>query len=114
MGSCSTVAEPDNGRTTRVLILRSSSPNAFCSGADLKERRTMDQTQVSKFLHDMRQTMSRLEDLPMPTVAAIDGPALGGGLELALCCDLRVANPTVANIGLVETRLAIIPGSAPS
>ena len=96
--------------STRVLVVRSATPGAFCAGADLKERRTMDATAVSKFLFNMRQAMSRLEDLPMPTVAAIDGPALGGGLELALCCDLRVASPSVANIGLVETRLGIIPG----
>ena len=83
--------------STRVLVVRSATPGAFCAGADLKERRSMDATAVSKFLFNMRQTMSRLEDLPMPTVAAIDGPALGGGLELALCCDLRVASPTVAN-----------------
>lgn len=51
----------------------------------------MSQMQVNKFLSDLRDALGKLEALPMPTIAAIDGPALGGGLEISLACDLRVA-----------------------
>ncbi|THH14389.1 hypothetical protein EW146_g5935 [Bondarzewia mesenterica] len=95
----------------RVLILGSTSPGSFCAGADLVERRTMAEVQVHKFLVDLRNALSKLENLPVPTIAAIDGPALGGGLELALACDLRVAGHGVTKIGLPETKLGIIPGA---
>jgi len=71
----------------------------------------MTQPQVNKFLSDLRAALSKLESLPCPTIAAIDGPALGGGLEMALSCDLRVAGAHVSKIGLPETKLGIIPGA---
>ena len=74
-----------------MLIVRSSTPGSFCAGADLIERATMTKAQVDKFLIDLRRALGTLENLPVPTIAAIDGPALGGGLEMGLACDLRVA-----------------------
>jgi methylglutaconyl-CoA hydratase len=70
----------------------------------------MSQTEVSEFLGQLRSTFSLLESLECPSIAAIDGFALGGGLELALCCDILVAGES-AVVGLPETSLAIIPGA---
>ena len=93
----------------RVIILRSTTPGIFCAGADLKERATMPPQSVGPFVAKARRLIQDLENLPMPVIAAIDGHALGGGLEMALACDLRIAASS-AKMGLVETRLAIIPG----
>ncbi|KAF8663469.1 hypothetical protein AX16_001038 [Volvariella volvacea WC 439] len=71
----------------------------------------MTHQEVAKFLADLRSALGQLENLPMPTIAAIDGPALGGGLEMSLACDLRVAGHAVSKIGLPETSLGIIPGA---
>lgn len=93
-----------------VVILCSGVPGIFCAGADLKERLKMSESEVSHFVASIRQLTTDLSDLPIPTLAAVDGSALGGGLELALSCDIRVAASS-AKMGLVETRLAIIPGA---
>jgi methylglutaconyl-CoA hydratase len=94
----------------RGLILDSTTRGMFCAGADLVERRTMTPSQVDAFLKDMRSAMRMLEVVGVPTIAVVDGHALGGGLELALCTDLRVAGP-LAKMALPETRLGIIPGA---
>lgn len=93
----------------RVLIIKSNCKGVFCSGADLKERAKMEPSQVSAFVHSLRTAFTDLQNLPMPTIAAIDGYALGGGLELALGADFRVAGQD-AKLGFPETALAIIPG----
>uniref|UniRef100_A0A803SPJ8 AU RNA binding methylglutaconyl-CoA hydratase n=1 Tax=Anolis carolinensis TaxID=28377 RepID=A0A803SPJ8_ANOCA len=84
--------------------------NISLAGADLKERAKMHSSEVSSFVSKARATINEIANLPVPTIAAIDGIALGGGLELALACDIRVA-ATSAKMGLVETKLAIIPGA---
>ncbi|XP_027406158.1 methylglutaconyl-CoA hydratase, mitochondrial isoform X4 [Bos indicus] len=78
-------------------------------GADLKERAKMSSSEVGPFVSKIRAMINEIANLPVPTIAAIDGLALGGGLELALACDIRVAASS-AKMGLVETKLAIIPG----
>ncbi|KAJ3300777.1 hypothetical protein HK104_003747 [Borealophlyctis nickersoniae] len=94
----------------RVVIIRSLVDKVFCAGADLKERATMDPTEVASFVYNLRTSFTDLETLPIPTIASIDGAALGGGLELAMAADLRVAGEG-AKLGLPETKLAIIPGA---
>lgn len=95
--------------STRVVVLRSAVPNIFCAGADLKERLLMTSSQSSAFVTSLRSCFTSFANLPMPTIASIDGFALGGGLELALAADLRVAGPR-AKLGFPETALAIMPG----
>ncbi|KZC07307.1 PREDICTED: methylglutaconyl-CoA hydratase, mitochondrial [Dufourea novaeangliae] len=94
----------------RVLIIRSLVPKIFCAGADLRERLKMDNSEASKFVSSLQNIMNNIESLPTPVISAIDGIALGGGLELALASDIRVAT-LEAKMGLVETKLAIIPGA---
>lgn len=97
-------------RSVRVVLLRSMVPGVFCAGADLKERAKMKPEEVGPFVSRARACISDMENLPMPVIVALDGAALGGGLEIALACDLRVAAANT-KMGLVETKLAIIPGA---
>lgn len=94
----------------RTVVICSLVPGIFCAGADLKERAKMQQSEVGPFVTKARSLITELGNLPMPTIAAIDGAALGGGLEMALACDIRVAANS-AKMGLVEAKLAIIPGA---
>jgi methylglutaconyl-CoA hydratase len=99
-------ADPD----VRGVILTGRGDKAFCAGADLKERRNMSEADVRDFLALYRTEFRFLDRLSKPVVAAINGAALGGGLELALTCDFRVAAPH-AELGLTEVSLGIIPGA---
>ena len=94
----------------RVVIITGSGQKAFCAGADLKERTTYSESQVKTFIFTIRNLFSSIENLNKPVIAAINGVALGGGTELALACDIRIASLN-ALMGLTETRLAIIPGA---
>lgn len=94
----------------RVVIITGAGDKAFCAGADLKERATLSEVQVKEFIFTIRNLFTAIEELPKPVIAAVNGVALGGGTELALACDLRIASAT-ATMGLTETRLAIIPGA---
>ncbi|XP_051193530.1 probable enoyl-CoA hydratase 2, mitochondrial [Lolium perenne] len=96
--------------TAKVVLVASSVPGVFCAGADLKERRLMSSSQVQEYANSLRSTFSYFEALPIPTIAVIEGAALGGGLELALSCDMRICGEN-ATLGLPETGLAIIPGA---
>ncbi|KAK3738972.1 hypothetical protein QZH41_020345 [Actinostola sp. cb2023] len=97
-------------KNVRALIIKSDAKGIFCAGADLKERVKMRPEEVAPFVSSARGAINDLGNLSIPTIAALDGHAMGGGLELALACDFRVAASN-AKIGLTETKLAIIPGA---
>jgi enoyl-CoA hydratase/carnithine racemase len=96
--------------SVRAILIRGAGEKAFCAGADLKERRTMPPERVPVFVENIRRTMDDLEALPQPTIGVVNGVAFGGGMEMLLACDLRVA-ARHAQLGLTETSLAIIPGA---
>jgi enoyl-CoA hydratase/carnithine racemase len=93
----------------RVIIITGAGEKAFCAGADLKERATLPEEQVRKFIFTLRELFTFIEYMNKPVIGAVNGVALGGGTELALACDIRIASEK-ASMGLTETRLAIIPG----
>lgn len=95
--------------SARALVLRSAVPGVFCAGADLRERAAMTRLEARRFVEELRATVSLLESLPFPTVAAVDGVALGGGAEIALAADVRLVGPR-ASFAFPEARLGIIPG----
>ena len=95
--------------SARVLIVTGAGDKAFCAGADLKEREHMTMVEVRQYIRYIRDTFTEMESLPIPVIAAINGVSMGGGTEMALACDLRIASPN-AKIALNETSLAIIPG----
>jgi enoyl-CoA hydratase/carnithine racemase len=95
--------------TVRCLVLTGEGDRAFCAGADLKERARMGEAEVHAFHQGLRAALEAIEAAPQPVVAALNGAALGGGLELALACDLRVGASS-AELGLPEVGLGIIPG----
>lgn len=94
----------------RCILMRGAGERAFCAGADLKERKSMPVERVPVFVHNIRGLMDDVESMPQPTLAVVNGFAFGGGMELLLACDLRVAEAG-AKFGLTETSLAIIPGA---
>lgn len=106
----SVLNEVKTDRNIRVAVITGAGEKAFCAGADLKERRGMNEQQVRETVALIRSTINAVEALPQPVIAAINGVAFGGGLELALACDVRIAAEH-AQMGLTETSWAIIPGA---
>ncbi|WP_099158213.1 enoyl-CoA hydratase [Virgibacillus ndiopensis] len=94
----------------RCTVITAANEKAFCAGADLKERKGMNDQQVIDAVSYIGETVRNIEKMKMPVIAAINGVAFGGGLELALACDIRIAAEH-AKMGLTETSLAIIPGA---
>lgn len=105
-----TLDKIEQNHELRALIITGNGQKAFCAGADLKEREHMNDNEVMATVRKIKDTITRIEDLEIPTIAAINGAAFGGGLELALGCDIRIASEQ-AKMGLTETSLGIIPGA---
>jgi enoyl-CoA hydratase/carnithine racemase len=102
-------AELAADRDVRAVVLSAAGERAFCVGADLKERATLSDAQLLAQRPLFRQAFAAVLDLPVPAVAAVSGFALGGGCELALACDLIVADGS-AVFGLPEVSVGVIPG----
>jgi len=94
----------------RAVVLTGAGDKAFSAGADLKERLAMDAEQTYERIELINNVFNALAGLPRPTICALNGSAYGGGLELALTCDFRIAVDT-AEVGLTEVRLGIMPGA---
>ena len=93
----------------RVVLVTSTSPKAFCVGADLKERSSFTDADLLAQRLVARAAYSGVLNLPMPSIAVVEGFALGGGLEIALSCDLVIAG-SAAVVGLPEVSVGVIPG----
>lgn len=96
-------------RDVRVVVLTGAGDRYFCAGLDLKEASQPEEPVARRDRMQRSRDIERLADLPQPTVAAINGYALGGGLELALACDMRLISDT-AQVGLPEVTRGLVPG----
>ena len=96
--------------TLRALVVTGSGDRFFCSGGDIKQYRDLrTREQLSQAFARPRKLLDQLESLPIPVIAAVNGYALGGGAELMLACDIRLASPE-AQIGFPYVKLSLIPG----
>jgi enoyl-CoA hydratase len=106
------VARLATDHAVRVMVLTGSGDKAFCAGSDIKEfaRMMAPGVVVPQKLALENEAYSRVDDFPKPTIAALNGLAFGGGLELAVCCDLIVAEEG-SRVALPEINLGVFPGS---
>ncbi len=103
------LAELAGDADVRAVVLTGAGERAFVAGADIKAMSVMDSEQARAWGALGHETASLLETMPKPTIAAVNGFALGGGCELALACDVRYAS-TAAKLGQPEVSIGIIPG----
>jgi enoyl-CoA hydratase len=103
------VSESEQDSSLRCLIVTGSGDRAFIAGADIGELAKLTPIEGREHARRGQAVLDRIENLPVPSIAAINGFAYGGGLELAMACTLRVASEN-ARMGLPETSLGILPG----
>ena len=94
----------------RAVVLRGSGDRSFCAGADLKERKGVSPADTGPYVDAISGAINAWARIPQPTLAVVNGFAFGGGMELAIACDLRIAADN-ASFGLTEVRLGIMPGA---
>lgn len=94
----------------RAVIFTGAGEKAFSAGADLKERKHLNEAQVRRNVKKIRDVFSAIAELPQPTIAAVNGFAFGGGFELMLACDFKIASDS-ALMGMTEVSWGIIPGA---
>ncbi|RNF39745.1 enoyl-CoA hydratase-related protein [Planococcus salinus] len=99
-----------DNKNINVVIITAKGEKAFTVGADLKERREMNNTQVDLYIAKIRETYKLIESIPQIVIAAVNGMCIGGGTEMILACDLRIVAKQ-AEIGLPEVKIGIIPGA---
>jgi enoyl-CoA hydratase/carnithine racemase len=98
------------GSDVRAIVVGSAIPGIFASGGDVELASRMDSTGFVTYMHALREVLDRLDGVGVPSIAAIDGAALGGGFELTLACTLRVAGED-SRLGLPQVRLGTIPAA---
>jgi enoyl-CoA hydratase len=101
----------ENDPEVRVVILTGAGERAFCAGSDIAEMQNMGPIEIQKFMVTIRKASDLIYNLTKPTIAAVNGYALGGGCELSMCCDMRIASEK-ARFGQPEITLGLIPGAS--
>lgn len=105
------VSEIRADESIRALVLTGAGDRAFCAGADLKEEQGLDRETVRRFLEEDRAVYAAMQELPIPVIAAVNGHCMGGGFELALACDIRIAS-TAARFRGAGVRVGLIASTA--
>jgi enoyl-CoA hydratase len=103
------VTEINQTPSIRVIVITGNGPKAFCAGADIAAMKSMDSEQAEEFARQAHKTLNLIASCDLISIAALNGYTLGGGLELALSCDLRIASDNT-KLGLPEVTLGLIPG----
>src|SRR6266853_3274111 len=97
--------------SVHVLVIRGAGDRFFCAGADINMLNTVTPTFKYYFCLHANETLTRLEQTPKLVIAALNGHTVGGGLEIALACDIRIARRSAGKVGLPEINLGVLPGT---